>query len=301
MNKPNNHDIMPVQPYIMINTDDYERVVAKKTGISHFYEFTKTADTGHINAVPDGTVDLLFGINEKDVKSYIGGTVLRAKDWPLEDGRTYFGVRFLPGKCMLPAELCIRDIVNDDLELDKNAYGEQLAERLAEAKNIYERSGIFMDYYMETLRKKNVPDSAQNIESYVRNRIYESRGTISIRELAEESGYSECYIRRVFGEVHGISPKVFEKIVRFQNLLDVMEQECRKADTSAGNIRIAEGSADKSAFKDLTGKSGTAGLQELSADSGYYDQSHMIKDFKNYTGVTPEAYRKMLAELKLRD
>lgn len=291
MKKPKTQDIMPVQPYIMINTDDYERVVAQKTGISHFYEFTKTADCGPINAVPDGSVDLVFGINEKNVKSYIGGTVLKAKNWPLEDDRTYFGVRFLPGKCVLPGELSIQDIVNDDLELDGSTYGEQLAERLAEAENIYERSGIFMDYYMENLRKKNVTDSVQNIESYVRNRIYESRGTVSIRELAAESGYSECYIRRVFGEVHGISPKVFEKIVRFQNMLGTMERECRIASNPIADNPIANQTA---------GKNQAAGLQELAAESGYYDQSHMIKDFKNYTGVTPEVYQKMLAEAKNR-
>lgn len=271
MKKPEVQDMMPVQPYIMINTDDYERIITKKTGISHFYEFTKTADCGPINAVPDGSVDLVFGINEKNVKSYIGGTVLKAKHWPLEDGRTYFGVRFQPGKCVLPRELSIQEIVNDDLELDGSAYGERLAERLAEAENIYERSAIFMDYYIERLGKKDVKDTVHNIESYVRNRIYESKGNVSIRELAEETGYSECYIRRVFGEVHGISPKVFEKIVRFQNMLSTMEKDPLQQTTN---------------------------LQEIALESGYYDQSHMIKDFKNYTGVTPEVYQKMLAEAK---
>ena len=42
----------------------------------------------------------------------------------------------------------------------------------------------------------------------------------------------------------------------------------------------------------------TTSLQEIALESGYYDQSHMIKDFKSYTGVTPEVYQKMLAEAK---
>ena len=268
MKEKKQSDIMPVQPYIMIHTDDYEQVIAQKIGISHFYEFTREAGSSPINAVPDGSVDLVFGINGENVKSYIGGTVLKAKNWPLEDGRTYFGVRFLPGKCVLPKELSIKEIVNDDLELDGNTYGMELAEKIAEAGNIYERSGIFMDYYMETLRKKEVTGTAGNIESYVRNRIYESKGNISIGELAAETGYSECYIRRVFGEVHGISPKVFEKIVRFQNMLDRM---------------------DKESFR---------GIGDIALESGYYDQSHMIKDFKNYTGMTPEHYQKLLNESK---
>ena len=121
---------------------------------------------------------------------------------------------------------------------------------------------------METLRKREVTGTAGNIESYMRKRIYESKGNISIGELAAETGYSECYIRRVFEEVHGISPKVFEKIVRFQNMLDRM---------------------DKESFR---------GIGDIALESGYYDQSHMIKDFKNYTGMTPEHYQKLLNESK---
>ena len=51
-----------------------------------------------MKAVPDGSVNLLFGIGEQDVKTYIGGTVLAAKGWEFEDGRSYFGVRFQPGE-----------------------------------------------------------------------------------------------------------------------------------------------------------------------------------------------------------
>ena len=112
---------------------------------------------------------------------------------------------------------------------------------------------------------ENEQDAAGRMEEYIRNRIYESKGNISIGTLAEETGYSECYIRRIFGKIHGISPKVFEKFVRFQNTLNLMEKE-------------------------------KIGLEELAAECGYYDQSHMIKDFKNFSGVTPEAYMNLISE-----
>ena len=35
-----------------------------------------------------------------------------------------------------------------------------------------------------------------------------------------------------------------------------------------------------------------AQLEALAADCGYYDQSHMMKDFKRFAGRTPEQYRK---------
>ena len=83
-------NVMPMQPYLVLDTDDYEVKKEMKSGISHFYEFSKKKNSKvEMKAVPDGSVDLLFGIGEQDVKTYIGGTVLAAKGWEFEDGRSY--------------------------------------------------------------------------------------------------------------------------------------------------------------------------------------------------------------------
>ena len=80
-------NVMPMQPYLVLDTDDYEVKKEMKSGISHFYEFSKKKSLKEeMKAVPDGSVDLLFGIGEQDVKTYIGGTVLAAKGWEFEDG-----------------------------------------------------------------------------------------------------------------------------------------------------------------------------------------------------------------------
>ena len=115
-----------MQPYLVLDTDDYEVKKEMKSGISHFYEFSKKKSLKEeMKAVPDGSVDLLFGIGEQEVKTYIGGTVLAAKGWEFEDGRSYFGVRFQPGSCILPEELSIRDLVNKDLEIDGKTAGKR--------------------------------------------------------------------------------------------------------------------------------------------------------------------------------
>lgn len=138
-----------------------------------------------MKAVPDGSVDLLFGIGEQDVKTYIGGTVLAAKGWEFEDGRSYFGVRFQPGSCILPEELSIRDLVNKDLEIDGNLFGDHLTEKLAGSKNISERVNVFTTEYAK-LRGKELADGIQKLENYLRERIYDTDGCICIRQLAEK-------------------------------------------------------------------------------------------------------------------
>lgn len=257
-------EMNPSQPYMAFQTSNFKKLKVNDGGISHFYEFSLEKDQKRaLQAVPDGTVDLLFGISSKGVVTSIGGTVLRAKPWEMEQGQLFFGVCFQPGKCVLPKDLQMKDIIDTDVLIDGNLFGDSLTEQLASSKNLAERAQIFRKSYQSLLRKPKRFDGARELEQYIRRRIYQEQGNISIASLSEETGYSACYIRRVFGAIHGISPKVFEKFVRFQNLLDAMEQR-------NGN------------------------LEQMAMSCGYYDQSHMIKDFKCYTGMTPEAFIQMV-------
>lgn len=266
MKRENNNHLIPVQPYVNLKAEKYEKIIENHYGISLFYEFSlKEELKEQVKAVPDGSVDLLFGIGENSVHTYLGGTVLEVKHWPLFNGDKYFGVRFEPGKVKLPKDICIKDIVNNDIEIDENSFGNKLSEKIAEAKDINERSKIFMDNYIKILDKNDELDNIHSIEEYIRERIYRSKGNISIKELSKETGYSECYVRRIFKSVHGISPKSFEKFVRFQYVLN-------KIDKLKGNVQI----------------------EDIALDCGYYDQSHMIKDFKCFAGITPESYLKVI-------
>ena len=76
------NEMLPVQPYLSLEADHYRRISGNEVGISEFYEFTIAEDGVHqFYAVPDGSVDLVFGIHEQDVHASIGGTVLQVKQW----------------------------------------------------------------------------------------------------------------------------------------------------------------------------------------------------------------------------
>ena len=142
------NEMLPVQPYLPLEADHYRRISGNGVGISEFYEFTIAEDGVHqFYAVPDGSVDLVFGIHEQDVHASIGGTVLQVKQWMFEPGRTYFGVRFYPGQCLLPDGLTIQEVVNTDLCLDVDRFEDYLAERIANGTSIQERSQIFLRTY----------------------------------------------------------------------------------------------------------------------------------------------------------
>ena len=153
-------------------------------------------------------------------------------------------------------------LVNDDIEIDGNIFGENITERIALAKDINERSEIFREAYEKLIYSRTQFSDKEKINEYLVSRITRSKGYINMNELEDETNYSACYLRRVFKNYHSISPKQFAQYVRFQTLLEKMKK---------GNMRY----------------------DELALECGYYDEAHMMKEFKNYAGMTLEQYRKL--------
>jgi AraC-like DNA-binding protein len=83
------------------------------------------------------------------------------------------------------------------------------------------------------------------------------QGALRLDELERKVGYSRRHLRRRFEESVGISPKRFGRIARFRAAIDRL------------------------------GRAARPDWRRLAADLDYYDQSHMIADFREFTGFTP--------------
>lgn len=86
--------------------------------------------------------------------------------------------------------------------------------------------------------------------------IIRSRGQSTVTAVAAEAGVTSRQLERGFRERVGIGPKMFARIVRFQRVLQ------------AEPVNWAA----------------------LAADSGYFDQAHLVRDFHQFTGETPSAW-----------
>ena len=256
--------INPFQPYMTLEMDGYSQINRTDYGISHFYEFTIHDEKKHcIKAVPDASIDLLFNIGENKVSTYISGTVFGVKKWELGTQDDCFGVRFQPGQGILPKDITMEMIVNDDIEIDGDIFGKNLTEKIALAKTMSERIDIFKKAYEDMVLGRNSLSDKEKINEYLVNRISRTKGMITMRQLEDETNYSACYLRRIFKSFHGISPKQFAQYIRFQNLLMQADKE---------GVRY----------------------EQVALDCGYYDEPHMMKEFKKYSGITLEQYRKMI-------
>lgn len=83
--------------------------------------------------------------------------------------------------------------------------------------------------------------------------------TASVSAVAVDLGVSERHLRRVFREAVGMSPKTFARLTRFHRALRAARREAHPRWAS------------------------------IAAHAGYYDQAHLIAEFRAITGVTPGA------------
>lgn len=92
--------------------------------------------------------------------------------------------------------------------------------------------------------------------------ILSKPASCSTAELSRALGVSKRQLDREFLAGIGTTPKQFSRVVRMRSSLGLIRQS--KFDLTA-----------------------------IAHESGYYDQSHFIKDFKAFTGYTPSAYREL--------
>jgi AraC-like DNA-binding protein len=95
------------------------------------------------------------------------------------------------------------------------------------------------------------------------NALAHDEGQRTVEDLAVEAGVTRKYLADLFRRDVGISPKAIARVYRFQSALKIL----------AGRERVP--------------------WVELAAHCGYYDQSHLTRDFKAFSGFTPGEFVRM--------
>lgn len=258
--------LKPIQPYFVLDTDHFRQEIYLKQGISHFYSFY-CKEIQKLRIVPDGCTDLFFAYAKQRMTGFVYGTVTEFQTQQLEGVEQVFGVRFLPGIQPALISVQMKELLNCHVELEKVLIGDGawLLE-MASEQDFYQRIRIFLQAYSKAEKLVQEPFGKRAIAMTVKRLIYASDGKIKVGEIAEQTGYSERYVHKVFREEMGFSPKVFCKIIQFQRMLD----------------RLNAGVPDN--------------IAEIAVEFGYYDQPQFIRDFKKYAGATPKAYVSTIIE-----
>jgi AraC-like DNA-binding protein len=108
-------------------------------------------------------------------------------------------------------------------------------------------------------------DLRSEVVSWALRYIETCGGAADMRTLARELGYSQKHVIHLFRDHVGVPPKLLSRIVRFDRLI--------------GSLR----------------RGAPESWSELALTLGYYDQSHLVRDVRQFTGTTPTEARTMLA------
>jgi AraC-like DNA-binding protein len=129
-----------------------------------------------------------------------------------------------------------------------------LEEQLAEAKTDTQRIATVEQFLINRMTNTE-PDK---LVFAALSLIHKSKGNIRIKELMEQLYISQSPLEKRFRQAVGASPKKFASIVRLKNVIQQYDA--------------------------------VSSLTELGYETGFYDQAHFIKEFKAFTGDTPEKF-----------
>jgi AraC-like DNA-binding protein len=135
--------------------------------------------------------------------------------------------------------------------------GLEIEQRILNANTTTEKIQIIETFLIKLLAERKTID---NVINSTIDTIYTSNGQFSVNEFSKSSNISRRQLARKFSDSIGLSPKQLAKIIRIQTTLKALLNQ------------------------EITS------LTDLAYENEYFDQAHFIKDFKEFTGLTPKEF-----------
>jgi len=214
--------------------------------------------------LPTGTVELVIDLDsERAADTVISG--MKSKPAVISGVKNcnktnrLLGVHFKPGGAFPFLPFPLYELHNQDITLG-DLWGDQQADRLLSqihaSDSITGKFNILEQWLLINMRQPLQHHPAVALTALT----LQASPNISIKTLVEKANLSQRYFIQLFQKEMGITPKLFSRITRFQRVLDMIE------------------------------KTGSVDWFDIAATCGYYDQSHFIHEFQEFSSITPTLY-----------
>src|ERR1700682_4221988 len=234
---------------------------------------------GHLSArwrnmiLPDGAVELIVNLGDPQKlcapddptrhtifkRSWISGE----RTEPIvidESGYVHLvGIRLRAGGAWPFLGIPLREFTDQVVELEAILGPEMrdLRDRLGEAANDGARFDLLERWVTERARHPTPPTRAVR---YSRRIIDRGADAGRIGRMAEEIGISHKHLLREFDRCVGLTPKLLARLCSFQRVISTI------------------------------GQRSTVDWSDTAVRCGSYDQAHLIRDFRGFSGLTPASY-----------
>lgn len=220
------------------------------TGVQECINYNSTANTN---------TELVFAFapGKQSVFSLLQGHTVNYSCLETGGLSEMFGVSFYSHAVPYFFEASACDLVNQLVDFGEimRLDAEAMTYRLACTYSFAKRVEIMTQYLKRKFNSSRKTDFS--IINAIK-RMRELRGQVNIVALAKESLLSQKQFERRFKSFSGFNPKLYSRILRFENSL--------------------------SPYNDHTS------FTDKALDLGYYDQAHFINDFRQFSGFSPGNY-----------
>lgn len=136
-----------------------------------------------------------------------------------------------------------------------------LCEAMQEVGTVEKIIVVLEQFIKKQLRATQLHYRAECVEGAI-SLMQKHRGNISINKLQYLTNVERKTLERAFMNFHGITPKVYSQIIRFNTAVQLINKDFN--------------------------------LTEISHNLDYFDQSHFIKEFKKFSGYTPTTFKETI-------
>jgi AraC-like DNA-binding protein len=224
--------------------------------------------------MPDGSIELVINLKEDEARIYDRENLDKCERLPgalvcgphssffvidTAQQDSVIGVHFKPGGAFPFFKMPAIELHNLHVSLE-DLWGQQaglLRERLLEAQTPQKKFQVLEECLLarafKPLERHRAVDHALGLFRNIHT-------APAMTELADQIGISSRHFIQLFSNEVGLTPKLFARVRRFQQVLQ--------------NIRTGV----------------EFSWVDMAASCGYFDQAHFIHDFKEFSGINPTTY-----------
>lgn len=186
-----------------------------------------------------------------------------------DDGGYLIGVRFKPLGLAKIAGINMVHLADRSVDAEEIWGNEMvwLCEAMQEAGSVEGAIMVLEDFLKKQRRKIRLHSRLDSVSHSI-SLMEKHQGNISCETLQNLTNATKKTLERTFLNYHGIHPKTYIRIVRFNFVRKMMEQGLKTS------------------------------LTDLAYQVGYFDQSHFIREFKQFSSHSPTEYLKIIEDVR---
>lgn len=242
--------------------------------VEQFWIFSGAPSLPRARILPSGAIELKINLRDDEIRIFdpsqpeepcrfagaiVSGTYSRYFDPVLYE--SVLGVRFRPGGAAPFLGVPAGELADCHVDLE-SIWGRAAAElrmRLCEASSAEARFSLLEATLLERLRRS--PERHPAVPAAL-TALARADEETSVREIAQELGLCQRRFIQVFTSSVGLTPKRYQRVCRFQRA------------------------------QELVRRTASPDWAYIALECGYFDQSHLIRDFRQFTGFSPGEFKR---------